>query len=234
MRIAILMTNTDETDFANCWPLDGVKFTTLFTTVRPDWNYDVYAVKDGLFPDDLSGIDGVVITGSPASVHDDMPWIDQLFALIRELYAQKIPMFGACFGHQAIALALGGNVEKNPDGWVFGQVETTLVNGAKWAPKGQSSLSLYAAHVEQVTRLPKGAGIISHTPGCPISGFAIGDKVLTTQYHPEMSAEFISALIEEHSEPMGEEVTARAKGSLMGNDDGEEIAKWAVRFFDPS
>ena len=40
--------------------------------------------------------------------------------------ALRVPLFGACFGHQAIALALGGSVEANPGGWVFGTTATEV------------------------------------------------------------------------------------------------------------
>ena len=78
MHLAILMTNTDESAFAQAHPKDGEKFAALIHAVRPDWSCDVFAVKDGVFPDDLAAFDGVMVTGSPASVHDDEPWIGRL------------------------------------------------------------------------------------------------------------------------------------------------------------
>ncbi|MCK5502914.1 MAG: type 1 glutamine amidotransferase, partial [Tritonibacter mobilis] len=67
MRIAILMTNTDDSAFAHRHPMDGEKFTTLVQMARPAWRCDVYAVKDGIFPDNIGTYDGAMITGSPAS-----------------------------------------------------------------------------------------------------------------------------------------------------------------------
>ena len=109
MHVAILMTNTDESAFVQAWPRDGDKFVALIEALRPAWDFSIFAVKDGVFPADLVAFDGFIITGSPASVHDDAPWVAVLFAQIRQTADLRIPMFGACFGHQAIALALGGN-----------------------------------------------------------------------------------------------------------------------------
>ena len=61
MRIAVLMTNTDETVFAQKHPKDGEKFTSLIKTVRPDWDLDIYfhqnspdtTSANGLFWDEL-------------------------------------------------------------------------------------------------------------------------------------------------------------------------------------
>ena len=45
-----------------------------------------------------------MITGSPASVHDDRPWIGHLLQQLREQHARRMPMLGLCFGHQALAM----------------------------------------------------------------------------------------------------------------------------------
>lgn len=68
-RIAILLTSTDTSDFARRHPDDGQKFTTLLQPLRPDWQFDVISVKDGVFPSSVDSYDGYVITGSPASVN---------------------------------------------------------------------------------------------------------------------------------------------------------------------
>ena len=224
MRIAVLMTNTDESEFARQWPQDGEKFPAMMRLARPDWDFVVYSVKDGEFPESLEGIDGVMITGSPASVNSGAPWVAQLEAVIRELVAARVPVFGACFGHQAIAKALGGKVERNPGGWVFGKVDKRFADGRK--------LSIYASHSEQVSVLPDGAVVIAEGPGCPVAGFVIGDGVMTTQYHPEMEPEFVEALIDELAEELGPEVTTRARASLGEAPDMSEAAEWIAQFLE--
>ncbi|MFZ2100417.1 MAG: gamma-glutamyl-gamma-aminobutyrate hydrolase family protein [Oricola sp.] len=226
------MTNTDESAFAQRHPRDGEKFAALIASARPDWTVEVFPVKDGVFPDDLAAFDGFLITGSPASVHDGEPWIDGLLAMIREISGRKMPLFGACFGHQAIALALGGKVEKNPDGWVFGLTQAELVDRAPWTEPLGGTLSQYGAHIEQVTQLPEDARVLIASAACPAGGFAIGDHVFTTQNHPEMTPEFIAALIEELGPKLGEEVIEKARASLDRKADYAVFAESIARFFE--
>lgn len=224
MRLAILMTNTDESTFAQAHPKDGQKFSELLWRVRPDWEFEVFSVKDGIFPASLD-FDGLLITGSPASVHDGADWIAKLEALVRDAIAQKIPMFGACFGHQVIARALGAEVKYNPEGWVVGQITTEFTPDGKRYP-------IYAVHKEQVTTLPDGARTVARTHGCEIAGFAIEDHVLTTQYHPEMSEAFVAALLEEFAEEIGEDVTQKAAQTLGTPTDMDTLAEWIATFFE--
>ena len=225
MHIAILMTNTDESVFAQGWPKDGEKFVALISPLRPDWEFTVFAVKDGVFPADLAAFDGFIITGSPASVHDEQLWVRQLLDVIQQVSAQHIPMFGACFGHQAIAMALGGSVGPNPDGWVLGQTETTM-EGA--------TIGLYAAHREQVLSAPKGSRVLGGNTVCPIGSFAIGTDVMTTQYHPEMTHAFIGALVEHLDGALPKTVIERAKASLARKAETDRMAQVIVRFLERS
>lgn len=232
MRLAILMTNTDESAFAQRHPKDGDKFAALIHSARPDWTCDVFSVKDGVFPDDLSAFDGIIVTGSPASVHDDDAWVERLLGTIRDIVAREIPIFGACFGHQAIALALGGKVEKNPKGWVFGLTKSDIIDPAPWmAPLG-ATLAQYGAHIEQVTELPVDARILIGSSACPVGGFAIADRVYTTQNHPEMTSDFIAALVDEYADKLPGEVVHQARTSLTEKADYEAFAESIARFFE--
>lgn len=230
MRIAILMANTDVSAFADRHPKDGEKWTVLLADRRPDWEYAAFSVKDGDFPQNIENYDGFVITGSPASVHDTDAWVDQLTDLIRTLHIQRIPLFGACFGHQAIAKALGGTVGTNPDGWVFGATEMEISTPAPWVDAQR--FRLYGAHIEQVTRMPVGATNIMTSEGCPIGGFRIGDHIFTTQNHPEMTPDFITALIDELESEKPAMVIAYARETLSKPTNGAQFADWIVRFFE--
>lgn len=231
MHLAVLVTNTDESPFAQRHPKDAVKFARLIASVRPDWKVTSYSVKDDVFPDDITAFDGIMITGSPASVHDDVAWMPRLFDQIRVAHAAGLPLFGACFGHQAIALALGGEVVRKPVGWCFGLVDMEVVARPPWF-EGPDRFAQYAAHVEEVSRLPEGAQAIFRTPNCATAGFVIGNQIYTTQNHPEMTPDFIAALVEELAEDMGPEITNRARGSLKRTADTEMFAETIARFFE--
>lgn len=224
MHIAVLMTNTDESAFAQAHPRDGDKFRIMLQGRRADWQVTVFSVKDGEFPPEEARFDGWLITGSPASVNDADGWIARLMKLIRRLVAEGQPVFGACFGHQAIAKALGGRVGPNPGGWEFGLVQTEM--------EGQK-ISLYAAHREQILDLPPDAKGLGGNAGCPVGSFAIGERLLATQYHPEMTPEFVAALVEAFAGKLPEALIERARASIMGRRaDSEWIAERIARFYE--
>lgn len=230
MRLALLVTNTDDSAFARARPDDAEKFRRLVAEVRPAWELHDIWLPRGEPPAGLGDFDGVMISGSPASVHDPLPWLPPLLDAIRTAVRARQPLFGACFGHQAIALALGGAVGRNPGGWAHGLLEVLPVRPLPWLDA--APLRLYGSHIEQVTALPPGAGIAARSPGCPIAGMTIGHTVFTTQHHPEMDQAFMAGLVEEYAGAVGPEVTAAARASLAGCADRHRFAEATARFFE--
>ncbi|CAO1612775.1 unnamed protein product [Sympodiomycopsis kandeliae] len=84
--------------------------------------------SDGQLNDGLW--DAVVITGSASSVtaHESNPWMQKLFTFIQSLVVDHplVRLMGICWGHQAIAQALGGEVEENEKGWELGVYDLEL------------------------------------------------------------------------------------------------------------
>lgn len=232
MRLAILMTNTDESEFAHRFPKDGEKFAALIHSVRPDWVCESYSVKDGVFPEQLDGYDGIIITGSPASVRDSDPWVARLLQTIRDAFGAKIPLFGACFGHQAIALALGGKIADNPNGWSFGLVETEVQSPKQWMRSLGSKFNQFAAHNEVVEVPPDNAEVLTTAPGVACNGFAIGTGVYTTQNHPEISRGFFTALLDEYENKLPTDVMKKARQSMSRQDDNLAFAETVAAFFE--
>ena len=231
MRIAILITNTDDSAFARARPDDGAKFTELIHMARPDWICTPFWVCRDEFPGNISDFDGVVITGSPASVNAGTAWMIRLEALILDIIAQRQPLFGACFGHQMIARALGAPIVANPAGWGHGLLPLGRVGQTAWAGPARK-FSLYGSHSEQVGRVPPGARVVFEGPGCPVAGFAIGDHVFTVQHHPEMTHQFICDLVDYYADEVGEDVTKTARASLGGRADQAAFAEEIARFFE--
>ena len=232
MKIAILLTDVDDSAFTHSFPNDGEKFANLLRPLRPNWSYTVYPVKDGIFPADISRYDAIIITGSPASVHDDRPWIPRLFDLIRTAHARKMPLIGACFGHQAIATALGGRVARNPGGWGLGVTTTTFERHLDWMNEKHQQLRLYCAHNEQVVELPEGAIVLGNDPLAPVSAFAIGNHILATQHHPEMTPDYVDGLLDYVADDMNEQVLEKARLSVRDGADGVKFAGWMVDFIE--
>lgn len=232
MHIAVLVTNTDQSAFAARHPRDAEKFTVLLKTARPDWQVTTFEVTENDFPSSMDGFDGLLIGGSPASVNDANHWIDRLSQLIRRAFSAGLPMMGVCFGHQAVAQALGGKVGANPGPFILGTTETTFTARAPWMPEDARKITLASAHGEQVTALPPEAEVLGESPFCPIAAYRIGTQVFATQHHPEMTPDFLAALVEEFTPEFTPDVGTRARASLANPPEGPRFAEWIARFFE--
>jgi GMP synthase-like glutamine amidotransferase len=233
LRIAVLLTNNDTSAFAGHFPNDGDKVAQLLQPLRPHWSFEVVSVKDGVFPSGPEAFDGYVITGSPASVNDDaLPWVGQLLSFIRVVDVARQPLIGLCFGHQAVARALGGQVARNAAGWGLGTAPTHWQAERLWMQPAQSTTTLMAAHNEQVARMPEGAECLGGSDFCPIGSMQIGQHIWTTQYHPEMPLVFMQALLGYLVDKLDNDTMARAHTSLQQAADVPLFGQWMVQFIE--
>ena len=185
MHIGILQTGhvaetliPEHGDYDTIFPafLDGHGFT--FTN---------YAVVDMEFPEGPDVADGWLITGSKHGAYEDHPWIAPLEDLVRKIYAQSIPMVGICFGHQIIAQALGGKVEKFAGGWAVGHKTYDI--------DGLGQMAINAWHQDQVTEIPPDARVIGRNDFCANAALVYGDKALSFQPHPEFRRDYLDGLL---------------------------------------
>lgn len=146
-----------------------------------------WAVVDGDFPPGPEAADGWLITGSRHGAYEDHRWIPPLEDLIRAIHAANRPLVGICFGHQIVAQALGGKVEKYPGGWAVGRTEYDFEG---------TPVALNAWHQDQVTRVPPGARVCASNDHCRNAALVYGDRVFTVQAHPEFESAFIADMIE--------------------------------------
>ena len=171
------------------------------------FEFDTYRVYENEFPDTPDAADGWLITGSRHGAYEDHDWIPPLEELIRGIKASGKPMVGVCFGHQIIAQALGGVVEKFSGGWAIGPQIYENDQG--------DTISLNAYHQDQVIKLPKGAKAEWHNSFCEFAAMSIGDRIYTIQPHPEFSKEYVELLIEHAAQGVvPEDVIANAEARL--------------------
>ncbi|MEO0358952.1 MAG: type 1 glutamine amidotransferase, partial [Pseudomonadota bacterium] len=188
IKLGILQTNHDKSvDVGDAFPDDAHRFRDMFDAQDDRFQYRIYMTIGGEVPQDLDEQDAFMITGSPLSVLDQHIFTDDLMDFIRRCDAARKPLMGACFGHQAIALALGGKVEKSPDGYNVGIEDTTYHAKRDWMVPDRDALPMYVFHEDAVTELPDGCDLLGSTPNCKNASFAKGDHIFTTQAHPEFS-----------------------------------------------
>lgn len=204
MRIGILQTGLapealapEMGDYPDMFArlLDGHGFT-----------FRTWKVVEEEFPSSVHEADGWLITGSRHGVYEDHPWIPPLEQFIRDAFAARVPVVGICFGHQIVAQAMGGKVERYAGGWAVGATEYDF---------GGEMLRLNAWHRDQVVKAPAGATVIASNDFCANAALLYDDRALTVQAHPEFRPEFVDGLMRTRGKGLvPDEVMAKAAAKL--------------------
>lgn len=184
--------------------------------------FSTWNVVDMEFPPDVRAAQGWLVTGSRHGAYEDLPFIPPLEDFLRGAYAAGVPVVGICFGHQIVAQALGGRVEKHRGGWVVGRQDYD------W---GGETLALNAWHQDQVVEKPAAARVLASNPGCAYAALAYDDRAFTVQAHPEFDAEVIAGLIEHRGDAVPDDRLAAAMARLPAPTDRPELAGRIARFF---
>ena len=190
----------------------------------------VYDACKTELPNTTREVDGFIISGSRFSVNDNEKWITALITFVRWLNQERIPTVGICFGHQLIAKALGGVVEKLDSGWGVGCKEFLVDGKREWMKGSKEKLVVPAFHQEQITRLPVGGRLIASADYCTNFLMECNDQMLGIQGHPEFRTEYISALLGERLAVLSETVFSEAEKSLTLSADNTLIKSWILDF----
>jgi GMP synthase-like glutamine amidotransferase len=208
----------------------------------PGEEWQVYRAWAGELPPAPDACAGYVVTGSHHSVNDPtQTWLEPLFDFLRACAAHPDggQLFGVCFGLQAIARALGGRVEKNPGGgFCFGTERVALAAEVRdtWYGAGlPDAVTALTSHSEQAVELPPGARRLAGSGRTAHEMFAVEDRVLAIQFHPEftpaMMEELIlpTALADRRLDAAGE---ARARAEMAAPLDSRRLLDLVRRFLD--
>lgn len=188
------------------------------------------AVHEGETPASLDDADGWIVTGSPASVYDDLPWIRTAEQIVRDLIAAERPLVGICFGHQLVAQALGGRVERAPAGWRIGSQHYETMAPVPFLDDAADGLVLLASHQDQVVEPPADAVVWSRSEHCPNAGMLIGERIWTMQAHPEFTPDVVAALYDSRRVRLGDHAVDAALRTLDVPLSNRAVADAIVRF----
>jgi len=166
-------------------PTDPQKFIDMFAQAGMDFDYRTFHVAEGDMPTAIDDCDAWLITGSPCSVYEPLPWIPELEGFVREAFAAGQPQVGVCFGHQLVAQALGGRVAKAETGWVLGRHHLQVNVARPWMTHRQRQYTLHYINQDQVLELPPGVTLLGESPRCPNALYEVDGRLLCIQPHPE-------------------------------------------------
>ena len=200
-------------------------YPEMFAQLLADqgFSFDSYHVEAMAFPASIHDADGWLITGSRHGAYEDHAFIPPLEAFIRDAYAAAVPMVGICFGHQIIAQALGGKVEKVNGGWSVGAQDYDF---------GDEKLTLNAWHQDQVVTRPDGAEVAATSGFCENAALIYPGRAFTVQAHPEFSDGFVQGLMDTRARGIVPDALLDVANARMGGKrDNDVLASRIAAFF---
>jgi GMP synthase (glutamine-hydrolysing) len=141
---------------------------------------------------------GAIITGSAAMVTDRSPWSEAAAGWIRDAMDVELPLFGVCYGHQLMAHALGGRVDYLPGGREMGTLPIERVSNDTSDPLAgllPATFKAHTTHEQSVLEVPAGATVLARSARDPHHIVRYGRHAISTQFHPEFSADIMRAYI---------------------------------------
>ncbi len=143
---------------------------------------------------ELSRADVVLIGGSGHySAAGEGVWLDRTLDLLRDLYHTAKPTFASCWGCQAMARALGGQVINDPAHAELGTIELELSEAGRDDPVFgilPAEFTGQAGHEDSVLVLPEGTTLLASSRRVANQAYRFdGKPIYCTQFHPELNRE---------------------------------------------
>jgi GMP synthase (glutamine-hydrolysing) len=138
-------------------------------------------------------VDALIVLGGSMSATDDerAPWLPATRRLLREAIAVDLPTLGICLGHQLLAVATGGVVERNPAGRSMGLLPVGFASGALGEhlfgeAAARTSVRALQWNDDIVVEVPDAATVLAATPQGVPQVMRLGEVVWGVQFHPEV------------------------------------------------
>lgn len=145
----------------------------------------------------VTAYDALLVLGGDMGAYDDdrAPWLPALKALVVDAVAASVPALGICLGHQVMAVALGGEVIRNPRG------QTVGVQSVGWSADAADD-PLFGARTggeraihwnnDVVVAVPDGGAVLARTPGAEVQVARLAPSAWGVQAHPEVDADVVA------------------------------------------
>ncbi|MDB6130474.1 MAG: glutamine amidotransferase [Verrucomicrobiales bacterium] len=197
---------------SNIWLVDAVRWDTGYLpnhplrSVRawfqqhfPRFTLQYSTAEDLIEAGIPANAEKIILSGSPRDAWDNDPFTLRLAERVREISERQIRFLGVCYGHQMLARALGGEVQKEKKGLEFGNATVNLT------PAGSRSalfrdlpetFSVLQSHSDAVTKLPPSAQLLATGEHTHVQAFQHGSAMFGVQFHPETTPEILRYLWE--------------------------------------
>ena len=193
-------------------------------TFRP---YRAYA---GKLPPKVDTCDCYFVSGSASSILEREPWQKKLCNFLLVAAKAQVPVVGICFGHQALAEALGGRAAHAPKGWEVGVKTWKIVRDEGWMRECGKKLTLLSIHRDQVVKLPPRSVRVASRDRCPNGMFRLANHAIGIQGHPEMTNKVFTEILELRKSSFTDEERKEALESLEIPTQAKDMARWCVNF----
>lgn len=235
MKLTIVETGRAPEAIRLDFPSYPEMFQSLLSPHSAQLTFETIALEQGEDLPDPATLEAILITGSAAGVYEKHVWMEPLLGFIRGAARARVPQIGICFGHQAMAKALGGEVVKSDKGWGLGRHTYKVAEHMEWMTSApREAVSIAVSHQDQVVTPPPGAKVVVTSDFTPYAGLSYADGLgLSFQCHPEFSVEFSGALYQSRLDrPLTEEEVRRAVVSLGEEADNAVLGQWMCKFLD--
>jgi GMP synthase (glutamine-hydrolysing) len=180
---------------------------------------------------------GLLVSGSPRSLTEPEPWMEEVADLVHEADRRGVPVLGVCFGHQLIGWAYGARVVKNPRGWELGTQAIELTahgrEDALFRGIGPGPVQVNETHEDAVdeTELPAGLRVLAENATTPVQALAAGDHVRGVQFHPEIHGAVSREYCLRRAPQVGAARAEALAGSAADTPDAERVLQNFMEWF---
>ena len=152
--------------------------------------WDAVELDEGESIPDLSGYDAMISMGGPMDVWQELefPWlVEEKEAIHEAVRIRDMPFLGVCLGHQLLADAVGGSVgpAEVPE---VGMLDVDLTSEGASHPLAENlpqKIKTLQWHSAEVKSVPEDATVLMNSPVCAVQAMAIGNTVMSIQFHLE-------------------------------------------------
>ena len=232
LHIGLLLCDTFEPILKQ---VGGLNYSSIFQkeflAIDSNIRFTDFNAYKGELPNTVDQCDVWLINGSPAGAYEDIDWVHQLSGFIEQLQTAKKPTFGICFGHQLMAQALGGKVERSNKGWGIGISHNSVVAAKQYMQPRAKGIDVMAFHQDQVVQLPEGSEVLASSHFCPNYMVQYNNHMLSIQGHPEFNTQIVEGVLAGESFDNSPAIRAQGMANSVGKPDTKLLFQWVVNFY---